>query len=314
MLQSGIYQKQLMNPCGRSFSMHVYDKCQDTTALLDGCCSCVLKRFSYAVKGCLTEKERNAFQALYTDLPGVLLESLSGMDSLLEWRSQIGTGFASGPVRSDRSLSKRSKKQNPGGIRFTEHGEQLLNKIEKPLARSLWNQLLSFDDSFMSNDQLRLDFFVCVTRQIWSSPTKQTVLSGFLKRLGIGESGAVSIDRMFPYFVYHQIAINSIVMSTSSQYHLSFLRIPKGAEYRFIVTDHPAIDLSEEQKLPGTTDANRFLWVISPSLAVIISDKTAGKTRFINEGEVTAYNTLLFEKATRYIVSDRNGDFLPICH
>lgn len=119
---------------------------------------------------------------------------------------------------------------------------------------------------------------------------------------------------MFPYFVYHQIAINSIVMSTSSQYHLSFLRIPKGAEYRFIVTDHPAIDLSEEQKLPGTTDANCFLWVISPSLAVIIGDKTAGKTRFINEGEVTAYNTLLFEKATRYIVSDRNGDFLPSCH
>lgn len=150
-------------------------------------------------------------------------------------------------------------------------------------------------------------------RQVWSSPKKRTVLAGFLARLGIKESDAISTDRMFPYFVYHQIAICSIIMSTDSQYRISFLRIPLRANYEFIFTDNPVIDFCGESKLSETHDNNRFLWVISPTLAVMISNNTEGKSRFVTEEEVAMYNALLFKKATRYVISNKDHDFLPSC-
>ena len=177
----------------------------------------------------------------------------------------------------------------------------------------LRNQLLSFDSSFMSNDQLRLDFFICVMRQVWSSPKKQTALPGLLARLGIKESDAISTDRMFPYFVYHQIAICAIIMSTDSQYRISFLRIPLRANYECIFTDNPVIDFCGESKLSETHDNNRFLWVISPTLAVMISNNADGESRFVTEEEVVRYNALLFKKATRYVVLNKDHDFLPSC-
>lgn len=312
MLSSGTDQKRLLDLGKRDLPMRVYDKYQNTTAVLEHCFSSAFENPVLTVKGCLTEKEKSAFNTLYTDLPSILLESIAELDSLLELRNQMD---AASPHVSEPSAPppRRSKKPNLKGKRFTERSEQLLNKIEEPISMALWDQLLSLDGSFMNDEQLRSEFFVCVMRQVWSSPSKRRVLDDLLARFRIDRSDAVSVDRMFPYFAYHQIAIHSIVLSSNLQYHLSFLRIPRGARYKFIVTDNPAIDLYEGQMPLRTEDTNRFLWVIAPTAAVIITDKTAGKTRFVTEREVAMYNTLLFKKANRYILLDPDDDILSGC-
>ena len=263
----------------------------------------------------LTEQERGAFDALYGELPSVLKESISELNSMLELRSKMDryTKDPSQPLVKYLSNELLHSSARTQGRRYTERGEQLLRAIERPLPSTVWNQLLSFDSSFMGSDRLRLYFVIGLMRKIWSSPVKRKVLSNFLALKGIDESSAISIDRMFPYFVYHQIAINSISMSTNSQYHISFLRIPQGAKYEFVFTDNPAIEFCEESKFLWTNAINRFLWIISPTSAVMMSDKIGGKTRFVNEREADKYNALLLKKSPRYMASNRNNDFLPNC-
>ena len=313
MLDSDIYRKHLLKSWGFSFPILVYDKYCNHTALLSECFSVASENLNFEIKTLLTEKERNAFQALYMNLPQILTDMIGELNCLLELRSQMVLFPADTSTQTVKNAFGKLKRPGFKGGRFTERGEQLLNKIEKPLSMELRNQLLSFDSSFMSNDQLRLDFFICVMRQVWSSPKKQTALPGLLARLGIKESDAISTDRMFPYFVYHQIAICSIIMSTDSQYRISFLRIPLRANYEFIFTDNPVIDFCGESKLSETHDNNRFLWVISPTLAVMISNNADGESRFVTEEEVVRYNALLFKKATRYVVLNKDHDFLPSC-
>lgn len=312
MLSSGIDQKHLMDLCGHGQPMPVYDKYQNKTTVLNQSFSFAFESPDLTVKGWLTKRERDAFRMLYTDLPDVLSESITELDNLLEVRSQmrvdsvaVTESFASSPHGSERPSLK--------GKQFTERSEQLLNDIEKPISIALWDQLLSLDGSFMNDEQLRSDFFICMMRQIWSAPSKRRVLSDLMQRFRIRESRDISIDRMFPYFTYHQTAIHSIILSSNARYRLSFLRIPRGARYKFIVTDNPAIDLCEEQILAETHDASRFLWVIAPTLAVIATDKLAGKVRLASEGEVSMYNALLFKKATRYVMLDKDCDFFPSC-
>ena len=312
MLNSGMDQEHPTGAWGNGQPMHVYDKHQNKTAILHRNFSFAFDGFSLSVQGCLTERERRAFDTMYTDLPGVLTESIAELDSLLELRSRMRADAAGVAGRTGKP-PRRSGKPDLKGKWFTERGEQLLHKIETPISMAVWNQLLSSDGSFMRDEQLRSDFFICVMRQIWSSPSKRQVLDELLARFRVGRTGAISPDRMFPYFAYHQIAINSIIMSSNLQYHLSFLRIPQDAGYRFIVTDNPIIDLCEEQISAGAEETNRFLWVIAPTLAVIVTDRPGGKTRFVTEREATTYNTLLFRNANRYVMLDKDTDFLSGC-
>lgn len=313
MLGSDIYWDHLIESFGCDPAVLVYDKYYGTIGLLNERFPVAFERFNFVINHLLTEEEKSVFRALYTDLPSILTESIAELDCSLELRSQVNSFFANLSKPKAKNGRSTARKSSTRGKVFTERGEQLLNKIEKPLSMELRNQLLSFDSSFMSNDQLRLDFFICVMRQVWSSPKKQTALPGLLARLGIKESDAISTDRMFPYFVYHQIAICSIIMSTDLQYHISFLRIPLRANYEFIFTDNPVIDFCGESKLSETHDNNRFLWVISPTLAVMISNNADGESRFVTEEEVVRYNALLFKKATRYVVLNKDHDFLPSC-
>lgn len=313
MLSSGMNQNHLLDLCGHSLPMHVYDKYQNKATFLNRSFSFAFENPDLAVKGCLTEQERNLFCALYADLPAVLSESVAELDSLLELRIQMCADPATASASFASSPHELSKPDLKKGRQFTERSEQLLCDIEKPMSGVLWKQLLSLDGSFMNRERQRLDFFICVMRQIWSAPSKRRVLDDLLKRFCIGRSGAISVDRMFPYFTYHQIAIHSIALSSNARYRLFFLRIPRGAMYKFIVTDNPVIDLCEEQILTEAHGAGRFLWVIAPTLAVIVTDRSAGKMRFVTEGEVAMYNALLFKKATRYVMLDKDFDFLPSC-
>ena len=310
---SDIYWDHLIESFGCDPAVLVYDKYCGTTGLLKERFPVAFERFNCVINHPLTEEEKSVFRALYTDLPGVLTESIAELDCSLELRSQVNPFFANLSKPKAKNGRSTARKSSTRGKVFTERGEQWVNRIEKPLSRELWNQLLSLGSSFMGNDQLRLDFFICVMRQIWSSPAKQTVLSDSLKCLGFAEVGSISVDRMLPYYVYHQIAINSIVMWTNAQYHIAFLRIPQGARYSFIVTDNPVIDISEESKNAEAKAASCYLGVISPSLALIVSDQIVGKTRFVNERETAMYNTLLFKKANRYVVSNRERDIFQSC-
>ena len=88
MLNSGMDQEHPMGVWGNGQPMHVYDKHQNKTAILHRNFSFAFDGFSLSVQGCLTERERRAFDTMYTDLPGVLTESIAELDSLLELRSR----------------------------------------------------------------------------------------------------------------------------------------------------------------------------------------------------------------------------------
>lgn len=307
------YQQRLIDSWGCHCPTYVYDKNRGKTSLFSRLFSFILETTNPVIDYSLTEAEKRAFSIMYSGLPQVLFKSIVELDSLLELRSRLCADDSDALGESVRSTFKRQKRADTKGRMFTERSERMLDKIETPLPNALWNRLLSIDDSFMDDEQMRLDFFIRIMRHIWASPSKQCVLDAFLDQFCLDQSKSIVRERMLPYFVYHQTVIHSITMSASPQYRLAFLRIPQGAKYRFIVTDNPAIDLGDEQFHLGVADNGCFLWVLSPMLAVMLGGKKRAKTRFVTEDEVTIFNRQLFKKATRYIMLDKDNDILSAC-
>ena len=186
---------------------------------------------------------------------------------------------------------------------FTQAGEDLLCDIEDEIPKELWDRILSRDTTLIQDDKIRVRFYSYLICQIWRVPYKKTLLKNILEKMSKIGKLDVSVDRMFPYFVYHQSMLESYCMSITNKHKLSYLIINQNSPSEFITSDNPIINLCHEFDQDGAPKYYELYWAISPKLALLITTFSANDSEVISENQINNFNKAVYNNAYKYIIA-----------
>lgn len=120
---------------------------------------------------------------------------------------------------ADKKIAKnvmalfQKKRQEIEDLVFAQLGESLVCDIEKGLSKDIWERLFAENDTIIYDEQNQVNLYSYVIGQTWRVPSKKNKIEEALGSLTKETNLDISVERMFPYFVYYQTMIESVYMS-----------------------------------------------------------------------------------------------------
>lgn len=307
--QHYVQQKYLHN-WEENYQLCVYDKRSKTGNIYFKGTSAICFERDYYKSHRLTCDEKRIFDAIYKDVPPTLKSNIDELNCLLDCEIEIESSDEKTKLLITEIFSKH-RKEIESDV-FTQFGETLLSDIENNLSNATWNKLFSGDETFIADEQDRVGLFNYILGQMWRVPSKKNKLKNVLEKLNIETGAEVSSDRMFPYFVYHQSMIEACYMSYYNKHKLVYLRIPNNLKNEFITADNPVINLCKEFDSDGSPKTYNLYWAITPKLALIVTENQFERSRVATNEDIQYFNKLIFDNATRYVISHYKEDILRL--
>ena len=255
----------------------------------------------------LTDDEKRIFYALYKNVHPQLKKRVNELNALLD--NEITIESADEKIAKNVMELFQEKRQEIENSVFAQFGESLVCDIEKGLSKDIWERLFAEDDTIIYDEQNRVNLYSYVIGQTWRVPSKRNKIEEALESLTKETNLDISVERMFPYFVYYQSMIESAYMSYYNTHKLVYLRT-KNSDMEFLTSDNPVINLCEDFDESGCPKRYEFYWALTPRLALLITENTTESTKLLSDEEVDAVNKKICYNATRYIISHKRRDEL----
>lgn len=217
----------------------------------------------------LSDDEKILFEILYSKLPYGLRKNIREINNILDHDIEVESN--SKKIQEFVTKIFNDNKQEIEQEVFAQAGESIFCDIEQGLSNEIWQKLLNADSTFINNEQYRLNLYSYIVGQIWRVPAKKKLLAKNLNQIISKTNANISVDRMFPYFVYHQTMIESIGLSQCNHHKLFYLHIADDSKSEFITSDNPVINICVDFDCNGSPKEYELYWPITPKLAVIIS-------------------------------------------
>lgn len=253
----------------------------------------------------LTDDEKRIFYALYKNVHPQLKKRVNELNALLD--NEITIESADEKIAKNVMELFQEKRQEIENSVFAQFGESLVCDIEKGLSEDIWERLFAEDDSIIYDEQNRVNLYSYVIGQTWRVPSKRNKIEEALESLTKETNLDISVERMFPYFVYYQSMIESAYMSYHNTNKLVYLRT-KNSDMEFLTSDNPVINLCEDFDESGCPKRYEFYWALTPRLALLITENVTESTKSLSDEEVDAINKKICYNATRYIISHKRRD------
>ena len=255
----------------------------------------------------LTDDEKRIFYALYKNVHPQLKKRVNELNALLD--NEITIESADEKIAKNVMELFQEKRQEIENSVFAQFGESLVCDIEKGLSKDIWERLFAEDDTIIYDEQNRVNLYSYVIGQTWRVPSKRNKIEEALESLTKETNLDISVERMFPYFVYYQSMIESAYMSYYNTHKLVYLRT-KNSDMEFLTSDNPVINLCEDFDESGCPKRYEFYWALTPRLALLITENTTESMKLLSDEEVDAVNKKICYNATRYIISHKRRDEL----
>ena len=251
----------------------------------------------------LSEDEKRLFEVLYKNLPYGLRKNIYEFNNILNCEIEIEA-----QSKKIKEFVTKIFNDNQCEIEnkvFAQAGESIICDIEHGLSVEIWDKLFNSDSTFMDNEQDRVDFYTYIIGQVWRVPVKKKLLANSLNQIKCKTNANISVDRMFPYFIYHQTIIESILISQYNKHKLFYLHIAGDSKFEFITSDNPVINTCNDFDCNGTPKEYEFYWPITPRLAVLISEHQKEFCNPVSDDIIEKYNYLIYKNSNRYVISHK---------
>ena len=188
---------------------------------------------------------------------------------------------------------------------FIRGGESCMGSIESSISEEMWQRIYSLDETILNDEQSRCLFFNYVSAQMWRIPKRKDQLSVAVNQLVDATNADISIDRVFPYFVFIQSMIDSIILSNNNSHKIVYLRAKENHTKEFLTSDNPIINICQETDSEGYIKNYDLFWPLNPETAMLITTDQNAKTRFVSDLDVFQFNTLICKQAKQYLISQK---------
>lgn len=290
--------------------LFIYEKLKDKGKIRIKGTNAICFDWDYYKLDRLTKDEKRIFNVLYKNIPAKLKRQIEELNGLLDYSIEIESPDKE--IKNTVSDIFCKHRQEIEDAVFTQFGESLLCDIEKCLSDKLWEKLLSKDETFITDEHERIDFLSYVIGQMWRVPAKRKKLEEVLKKLNAEKGAEVSAERMFPFFVYYQSIIETIYMSYYNKHKLIYLSIPNDSYNEFITSDNPVLNLCKDFDSDGSPKTYNLYLAVTPKIAVIITENSTEHSREATDEEIWHLNKLVFDNATRYVISHKKENLLSV--
>ena len=298
-------QQQYLSSWENEHQLWVYDKIYNKSEQKGKKAICY--EIDYYKLQRLTDDEKRIFYALYKNVHPQLKNRINELNALLD--NEITIESADEKIAKNVMAFFQKKRQEIENLVFAQFGESLVCDIEKGLSKDIWERLFAKDDTIIYDEQNRVNLYSYVIGQTWRVPSKRNKIEKALESLTKETNLDISVERMFPYFVYYQSMIESAYMSYYNTHKLVYLRT-KNSDIEFLTSDNPVINLCEDFDESGCPKRYEFYWALTPRLALLITENMTEGTKLLSDEEVDAVNKKICYNATRYIISHKRRDEL----
>lgn len=298
-------QQQYLSSWENEHQLWVYDKIYNKSEQKGKKAICY--EIDYYKVQRLTDDEKRIFYALYKNVHPQLKNRINELNTLLD--NEITVESADEKIAKNVMAFFQKKRQEIENLVFAQFGESLVCDIEKGLSKDIWERLFTEDDTIIYDEQNRVTLYSYVIGQTWRVPSKRNKIEKALESLTKKTNLDISVERMFPYFVYYQSMIESAYMSYYNTHKLVYLRT-KNSDKEFLTSDNPVINLCEDFDESGCPKRYELYWALTPRLALLITENTTESTKLLSDEEVDAINKKICYNATRYIISHKRRDEL----
>lgn len=183
-------------------------------------------------------------------------------------------------------------------------GEALLTDIENSLDNDIWSALYNKDVSFANNKQLEIDFYSYIFTQMFRTIKFKNLLKMQLNEFSLEAKMDLSIDRLFPYLIVILSIREANGFISFNHYKINFLESDNSSHITFITFDNPIINLCGKNNDLGNHIDYELYWPLTPSLAMLITDKNNDVKTLLNDNDIKRYNELVKLNANKYLISN----------
>lgn len=188
-------------------------------------------------------------------------------------------------------------------------GESYMSDIERGISDDTWSKIYSCNETFIDNDQVRIDFFAYISCQIWRTPKQKLVLSNAIKKISHETNTKLNVDNFFPYFCLSQTIFYANILMSQKKYKIIYLKVNSFSNLEFITSDNPIIKIFTNENSTNVKDKYDLFWPLSPLLAMLITLRDL-HTHFVNDDEIQFYNEKIKENANQYLIAYSKKIFL----
>lgn len=293
-------QQQYLSSWEHEHQLWVYDKIYNKSEQKGKKAICY--EIDYYKVQRLTDDEKCIFNALYKNVHPQLKNRINELNTLLD--NEITVESTDVKIAKTVMALYQENKQEIENLVFTQFGESLVCDIETGISEEIWDRLFAGDDTIVYDEQNRVNLYSYVIGQTWRVPSKRNKIEEALENLTKETNLDISVERMFPHFVYYQSMIESAYMSYYNTHKLVYLRT-KNPDIEFLTSDNPIINLCEDFDESGCPKRYELYWALTPRLALLITENVTEGTKLLSDEEVDVLNKKICYNATRYIISHK---------